>query len=312
MVFAPDKEDLTVRPTMIIFLACAQISTIVCACGSTTSMRPWGPLDELEYADAIVVGMIRDLNGIDVPVQEFMPGDPREDVLFPVTLLTLTVTEVIGGDLNQGTLEAVVPGGRPRAPVGLSGFSYDYNVGEEVLLALTYSKYMRGGAYLVSGDLGSFVRRGGVWQNRGDENETVDKQTVREIVQRASPAAISREADVVISGVVSSVVREKSGDVVVDRVSFAQPTMLLGSAPRTEEVLIVRTIADKRWRPCPVISAGEQWIFFLSRSGDLIWPHWGSNGTFLVDGNKIVKNGRTLSLSKSDLLEIIDLEGGTR
>jgi hypothetical protein len=277
------------------------------------SADAWSYRDEMLYTDLVVRGIVQKTEGMRVPVQDYMPGDPRPDVTIPVSVVTLQVLEVLKGHHKGAMLTFVVPGGEPGSPVGLADLSYDLAPGEEEVFSLVFWKPMRGGSYMLRSDLGRWDRSAGKWVNREDAAVSVSKDEINAMVEPGQPAEMFRNADLVVVGTIEGIHPEKRGAATVETVSVRVVESWKGEAGGTVDFQAVSKGGFDLawWRPVPKLSRGEQWVFFLKKLDGGYFPFAGTNGLLrVVDGRLLQNNAIDYGVSKEELKQ--RLERGER
>lgn len=281
--------------------------------GSASGSGDWDYKDELVYSDLVVVGIIRDLTPELVPVQEFMPGDPRENVSFRITTARLEIGEVLRGSFEKRTMSVVIPGGHPGDRVGLAHLSYNYEIGDTVILSLMFWEFMKGGSFILRSDKGRYLKQGDRWVNQAQENISLTMKDVRMVVRAAHPTMLLEKADVVGIGRVSSIESVEMDGVEVDRITVQLSTTWKGGLEGKRLTFRIARrggLALDWWRPVPeVVAIGEEWIIFLKKDSKGYYPFAGTNGLLKVEGQDLILNDRVRhEMSKADFVSLISVE----
>lgn len=292
---------------MRLFIVCVVFTSVVAAAAGIPvagELGPWSTTDELLYTDLVVKGVVEFLDGERVPVQAYMPSDPRPDVTIPISVVRLRVLDVLKGSYHKPSLTFVVPGGEPGSPVGLSDMSYDLDVGNQVVLSLVFWKYMKGGMYMLRSDLGRWDKSDGDWVNHAHREVTEGPDAIRAALAPAEPERMFAQADVVVAGKVTNSHMEEQDGVGVDVVTVQVIDAWKGKPGAT---LTFRAIPRGGmnlawWRPVPAIETGTEWVFFLKKYDDWYFPFAGTNGLLRIDGDRLIRASATdYGISKPEL-----------
>jgi hypothetical protein len=234
---------------------------------------------------------------------------------FPITVLNVQILEVLKGTWDGQYLTVVVPGGYAGKPGGLTTHSYNYEIGDEMILPLTFLGQMKGGSYTVTGDQGRFRQDGEVWVNqaRAEMKMTVDE--IRQIARKASLESMVKEADVVGCGTIEEVKPHQSGPVRgLELVTMRTEELWKGTSgsDRVAFRVVRKNGFDLSWyAPAPEMHVGEKWLFFLKRDDDGFYPFAGTNGLLRVEGDYlIVANRLKHGLSRTRFVERVKQEVG--
>lgn len=246
---------------------------------------------------------------------EMVPSDSlfelkRPGELFPITVVEVAVHGVLKGSWDDSTISAVLLG-NPDA----GGFSFDvtynYKVGEDIVLCLHYDPKIMGGAYRIWGDAGSFVKRGKEWTTR--DGKLVSLDLIVANIRTTEPESMARCADAIAVGSIESV-QKKEFDCGFDincvadyskiRVTEAWRGVAVG------ELITVRALrigTNLSWyAPMPQLAVGEVYLMFLRRDDVGYYAFAGFNGFLEVDRESLIANGHVrYPLTKSEVLESI-------
>lgn len=270
---------------------------------------------DVQYSELIVQGTITSLRTAMMPRnQVFLPQSSNPD--FPITVIEIEVRDVIKGRWDSPTVRASLPGD-PRAGGYGTGTTYNYEIGEEVILCLHYDPKIVGDHYRLWGDLGSFVKRADVWMTR-DGSALVWPEDIVALSATVDPVRMARDADVVVVGVIENVeLREFDcgfpitckGDYLTVRVNQTWK-----GAKRGETILVrvLRRGSNLSWfAPIPPVTAGESYLMFLMKDEVGYYPFVGFNGFLEVQDEKLIMNGYVeYPLSRARVLTMVQEELG--
>jgi len=252
------------------------------------------------------------MEGTRVPVQDYVPSDPRADVTFPVSVVTLRVLDVMKGPHTGQTLTFVVPGGVPGSRIGLTDTSYDLGIGDEVIVSLVFWKTVRGGSYGLRSDLGRWDASNGNWVNKQHAETSVGLDDIQAVVNAGKPEKLFEDADLVIEGTVGEIRREEQDGVGVLSISVKVGEWWKG---RSGDIVDVRVIHGGGfdldwWRLVPAMKTGEDWVLFLKKRDGGYFAFAGSNGTLRVANGRLIQNNAVdYGLSRDELRQRL-LKGG--
>jgi len=245
----------------------------------------------IERSDLVVRAIVRGLSRDEVPIQEFMPEDPRPDKTLGIILVELEVIDVLKGYHNGAGLTVVVPD-------QIQSIRTNYNIGDEIVLSMIYWKFMRGGSFMVTNDGGRFLKVGERWEGqlvaRGAPSKVIPLDELREVASRCEPKTIFRKADVAAVGRIISLTSHEEGGAVVEdvRMRVLRSVKGVGSG---EEILFraTRKPGNLKWQTIvPRFAVGEEWLICLARDEQGLYVLDGTNGVFRVEGERLMQADR--------------------
>jgi hypothetical protein len=262
------------------------------------------------YSELVVHGVIVSLGSEMVPYDSlFVIKKPGRE--FPVTVIGVRIQEVLKGAWPDGEIRAVLTGD-PKVGGVHMGVSYDYEVGEEVILCLHYEEKIMGGVYRLWGDAGSFVMRGGEWMTRGDDPKVLCWSSIIEQACATDPARMVADADAVVLGTVETIKRQKVGSASMSGTADCAAVRVKEAwkGASTGQAILVRAIrhgTNLSWyAPVPSLAAGESYLMFLKRDDVGFYPFVGFNGFLKVEGEQLIMNGHvTYSIPTSRMRNTI-------
>lgn len=277
----------------------------------------WDYRSRLEYADLVVRGVISDFHTEVAKHQEFVPDTRHPDAPLPVTVLNLQVIDILRGVWDESTLQVIVPGGYPDGVrndtgviVELFGHTYNYAIGDEVILTLWYLETMRGGSYVVVSDEGRYIRSENGFVNQADKQLVLSMPDIEEIVSETNIMNIYNNADVVAMGTVVDISRETVPRVVEEHKIVLRVDDVWKGADNMETIVFDMIVhggySSSKKKPVPKIKKEEQWLVFLKRDDEGLYPLAGANGLLRIEGSTVIRNNRVIEkLSKKEIFDFI-------
>jgi len=216
---------------------------------------------------------------------------PEDGKTYPATAIDLDVKEALKGAWNKSTIRTVLLG---TAELGAVGVTYDYSVGEEVILCLRFDP-AQGGMFRFWGDGQSFVKRGDQWVDR--RGRQVDEKLIREVSKQSTPSAMTNSADVVFVGNVLAV-EARDFDCGLPKPCMADYAHVRVIEPlkgaATGETVLVRVLrrgSQLGWyEPVPELHIGAQYMMFLKKDETGLYPYAGFNGMLEVRDDTLILN----------------------
>ena len=273
---------------------------------------PWNYTLALKYADLVVRGVIVDYETMVVPYEEYNPSTKHKDARLPITVLHLRVLEVMNGSWGDEQLSVVAPGNYPDGVpndsgviVRMHGYTYNYKIGDEVIMALRFLDSMRGGSYVVGPDQTRFIRTEYGFENQGDKQIVMTLEDIKAITDSVKYNVVFREADLVATGTIVDVTGESPPRTYEEK-EFSIKLDEVWKGNYDGKVLKFKMITrggyDRPEKPIvPDIFDGERWLVFLQKDSNGYYPFAGSNGLFKIVGQELIRNNRVkLSMSEAD------------
>jgi hypothetical protein len=305
-------NKITIFRTVVTFSITALIIA-TCYLSSPAQDYKRDAKSRLLYSDLVIRGVILGYSASEVPYKEFNPDTIRPERLYPITNLNLQVIEVLKGKWEEETMTVVVPGGYPddlvemkRSFVYMEGMSYNYSIGDEVILSLRYLKSMRGGSYITVTDEGRFILKGDKYENQAQKNDLFTLQEIRYLTNRARTEYLYRSADIVAMGIVGKLETErpeKSTEYTTVTLNIKNYWKGMSKSNQiTFKMITGGGYSKENSVPIPAINEGEQWIVFLQKNTEGYFPFAGVNGLLkIVDSRIIINNRVDYYLSKNEL-----------
>jgi hypothetical protein len=285
--------------------------------------------ERILYSDLVVRGVITDIETGLVTMDNWLSATHRPDRRLPITKVELDIKEVIKGYWQEQRLTFVSPGGYPpdsgdrddiRVDIHIDTdrfkYSYNYTVGEEIIVALRYSPRMVGGSYMVGSDEGRYIKRNGEWVNQGTNEASISIKEMRELARSVEPVSLVSDADVVVSGIVREVSIDTLGRFTeIQRILLSVDRIWKGTgmSDKVEFAMVIKRGKGLPWYrgPVPAIGIGEEWVCFLKNGPCGLFPFAGMNSLLQLVGDEVVRNKSVrCSYSRSDLLTILKESGG--
>jgi len=282
-------------------------------------------------ADLVVVGRVIDVHAEYGVQSDWTGNDAAEDAdrPLPLTVVTLEVRGVRKGWWKKDVITFVAPWGTPPGtqPMGLNhpltiveGWSYDYKVGQIILVPLWWHPGLRGGAFRTTGDAARFTLTDGEWVSPAAGGGAVMTSTeMQRLLRRAvGPVRIERvaaDSKLVVRGRILNVQREDKGvfSTKIDYVTMRVDSVLNGSYSDAEvEFRIGRRVrADTAWYAySPNLSAKQEWIVCLGADSAGFFPLRGGNGMFRVSGQRLYRGeGLLIPQRVPDIVRIVEKVG---
>lgn len=258
--------------------------------GSRSSQSDYETI--IASSDLVVHAIVRGIAGDEVPIQDFMPGDPRTDARLNIVILDLEVREVLKGYHTGANFSVVVP-------KGIQSIGTNYNIGDEIVLPLIFWKFMRGGSFMVTNDGARFLKVGNQWvrqlnTSRSDPPMAVPFTNLRETGARYAPDAVIGRATVAAVGRVEGITSRNERGALVEEIRMDVLRSMKGLRDDDEITFrATRRLGDLKWQTIvPQFVVGEEWIVFLARDEDGFFVLDGTNGVFRVNGDAVVQADR--------------------
>lgn len=241
-------------------------------------------------SDLVVHAVVRGVSRDKVPIQDFMIGDARPEAKLSILILDLEVREVLKGYHTGPDLTGVVP-------VGVSSIRTNYSPGEEVILSLTYWKYMRGGSFMVMNDIANFLKVGERWElvePSESLSPDVPLATLRDIANRAEPAALFKYSAVAAVGRLESITSREERGAIVEVIRMEVLRGVKGvEAGDAITFRATRRLGNLDWQAIvPPFAVGEKWLICLARDEEGLYVLDGTNGVFRVEGETLIQADR--------------------
>jgi hypothetical protein len=286
-----DKIKGLIKVTIVVI-----VGLITTISGAATAA---GEQSLLVQSDLVVRGIITDISAEMGKREEWHPGGLRPEWPYPVTVLKLESVEVLKGFWTENEIVVASGGGWPddyppsphRAYV--MNQSYNYAIGDEVVLSLWYAPTVRGGAYIVLTDDGRFIQKGSEWENQGPERQMWTIAQIREMTNRGNPQMLLQESALVVKGIVGEI---SAGDAHLSLVSISVQQVWKGNvgADQIEFRIVCGELSTDPWT-LPSMSTGEVWIVSLNKDERGYCALGGRNGMFKVEDGDVLFAGKIKS-----------------
>lgn len=256
----------------------------------------------LPFADDVVQGTVLDARTDRVPWREAENDSDYVGHYIKVTFVTMAVdTALKGFDVPDTLLFAV----RPDISRAFGG-----TAGMDIVVGLWETSDVPRTTYEFKGESELFVRVDDAWvSQRTRGKHTIDD--IRALIARIGVPSLSRTASAVFVGTVEavrdSVYRDGAVSARIRTIALYVDERVAGEIP--DRVVIEDVEAGDYWpewrseMPQRVV-AGERYVVFAGRSGDVLYALGGVNGFLLVDGDRLRYDHRIeLPYGLTDLMD---------
>lgn len=276
--------------------------------------------DSFIYQDYVVEGIVESIIREKVHPQDLIPGSGGR-IKIPMARIKFKISKVLIGNLDKSEITLVGMDSRGQ------DYEFDLDVGDRYLLALMFwdrGKYHRGGAYSLRRDDARFLIKGNTWF-RGRKSAPMSTgrlsdlyRAVEEINNKRSIEVLTREAELVVRGIVVDVWESDDRTELgmskhIQCIKVKIKSKIKGSLK--DDILVFRMIPYVSyqpfwWRRVPAMNVGEDWIVFLKWAEEPgYYPFAGVNGMYRIEDDKLIRDNRVvLKRTPEDFEEAIARE----
>jgi hypothetical protein len=269
--------------------------------------------ESILYADVVVHGTIIGYRTERVPYDNYIPDTPDIGNGIRITILTIDVLDILKGHLESREIEAVIPGGYPGQARGMSGFKYNYEIGDEIVIPLIYWEFMKGGSYLLRSDKGRFIRNGDLWINQRNPDITVKLEDLIAIAAKGEVEEVAKGAEFIGCGTVLEINQQQIGRSLIETINIRLTDVWKGTEREGDQIsfdVVRKGGAELSWyAPAPKFDLDGQWIVFLKKHDGNYYSFAGTNGLLRINGSEIIQAERVkLPFVKTHLQMMIKRE----